>query len=119
MAESWLTKITAKIYRRIPELATANDTLLVDDLIDEALTEIVKYANATAYSTEWDTLLVKCVSTLYNYMGVEGSIKRQANGVSDTYNSSNILSELLSRNICPYIRPVGFVYPSTRFDMPE
>ena len=116
---AWKTKIEKKITNRVPELNSNKNKALLDDLIDDALAQIVIYENASSYNTRWDNLLVNCVVTLYNYLGNEGSISRDANGVNDTYSSSSILSELLSRNITPYIKPTGYQYPSTRFDYPQ
>ena len=115
----WLTKITEKVYRRIPELNTVETNLHLNDLIEEALAQIVRFANANKYSTEWDYVLVECVIRLYNYEGVEGSTQRKANGVEDIYESSDILAPYLSRNIVPYIRPSGYVYSANRFDLPK
>lgn len=122
MAETnnaWLTKITGKITRRIPNLNTSENNERISDLIETALCQIVNYENANSYNTKWDYLLVECVVTLYNYEGVEGSIERRANGVYDVYESANILSPLLARNISPYIRPSGYVYSNNRFDLPK
>lgn len=115
----WLTKITEKVYRRIPELNTVETNLHLNDLIEEALVQIVRFANANKYSTEWDYVLVECVIRLYNYEGVEGSIQRKANGVEDIYESGDILAPYLSKNIVPYIRPSGYVYNANRFDLPK
>ena len=115
----WLTKITEKVYRRIPELNTVETNLHLNDLIEEALAQIVRFANANSYSTEWDYVLVECVIRLYNYEGVEGSIQRKANGVEDIYESGDILAPYLSKNIVPYIRPSGYVYNTNRFDLPK
>lgn len=115
----WLTKITEKVYRRIPELNTVETNLHLNDLIEEALAQIVRFANANKYSTEWDYVLVECVIRLYNYEGVEGSIQRKANGVEDIYESGDILAPYLSKNIVPYIRPSGYVYNDNRFDLPK
>lgn len=116
---TWKNKIEKKITSRVPELGESKNTDLLEDLIDDALAQIVIFENASYYTTKWDNLLVNCVVTLYNYMGNEGSISRDANGVVDTYSSSSILSELLARNITPYIKPSGYVFPATRFDYPE
>lgn len=113
----WKTKITAKIQRRVPELQ--NNNLLLEDLLEEAFCSIVRYANASAYNKEWDSLLVTCVATLYNYMGMEGTTERKANGVLDKYGTSSILTPLLSSNITPCIKPIGYVFGENRFAFPE
>lgn len=117
---TWIEKITEKIKRRVPLIMedTQGESLIID-LIDDALTQIVTYANANAYDKKWDNLLVTSVVTLYNYEGMEGSTSRNANGVSDVYNSSYILSELLASGITPYLRPCGYVYSPNRFDYPK
>ena len=115
----WLTKITEIVNRRIPELNTVETNLHLNDLIEEALVQIVRFANANKYSTEWDYVLVECVIRLYNYEGVEGSIERKANGVDDVYESGDILAPYLSKNIVPYIRPSVYVYNDNRFDLPK
>lgn len=114
---NWITKIKEKILRRVPDLKDNEE--LLNDLIDDAFTQIILHANANAYDRKWDNILVTCVVTLYNYLGVEGSTHRSANGISDDYESSNILSPILSRNIVSYIKPIGYVFPNTRFDMPD
>lgn len=116
---TWYEKIVGKVKRRIPQIDDfENGEFLLEDLIEDALTQIVIFANANAYDKKWDNLLVNCVVTLYNYEGQEGSTSRDANGVNDTYSSSSILSELLSSNISPYIRPCGYGYSSNRFNLP-
>lgn len=115
----WLTRITEKISRRIPELNTVDTNLHLNDLIEEAVYQIVSFANANSYSKEWDYVLVECVIRLYNYEGVEGSISRKANGVEDVYESADILAPYLSKNIVPYIRPSGYSYNPNRFELPK
>ena len=115
---TWLERISAKVQRRIPDLSIESNQGWLIDLIEDALSQIVSYARATKYDTAWDNLLVNCVVTLYNYSGMEGSQSRYANGVRDTYGSSDILSDLLTRNITPFIRPSGYKYPENRFDFP-
>ena len=116
---AWLTRITERIYRRIPDLNTVETNLHLNDLIETALRQIVVFANANSYSTEWDYLLVECVIRLYNYEGMEGTIERKANGVNDVYESSDILSPYLSKHIVQYIRPCGYVYNANRFELPK
>lgn len=113
----WKTKIIGKIQRRVPELAE-ND-LLLEDLLEEAFYAIINYANVNAYNKEWDNLLITCVATLYNYMGMEGTTERRANGVLDFYETSSILTPILSRNICTCIKPSGYVFSEDRFKYPE
>ena len=116
---TWLEKISGKVKRRIPQIDDYEDgEYLLEDLIEDAVCQIVTYANANAYDKKWDNLLVTCVVTLYNYQGQEGSTSRDANGVKDVYSSSSILSELLAANIAPYIRTSGYVYKTDRFDLP-
>ena len=116
---TWLTRITEKITRRIPELNNAETNEHINDLIDTAVRTIVTFANANSYNTEWDYLVIECVVRLYNYEGLEGSIERKANGITDIYESSDILASFLSKNIVPYIRPSGYNYAITRFDLPK
>lgn len=113
----WITNIKNKICTRVVELKDKQE--LLSDLVDDAFHQIMRHSNASAYKREWDNVLVNCVVTLYNYLGVEGSTHRSAGGISDDYESSNILSPILSRNIPTYIKPLGYVFPDTRFDMPE
>lgn len=115
----WLEKIERKVQRRVPELCNDKNKDLLDDLIEDAFQQIVIHANADAYNKAWDNILVNCVVTLYNYLGNEGSLHRSADGVSDTYDSSNILSQILSRNIPSYVKPAGYTFSATRFNMPE
>jgi hypothetical protein len=113
----WKTKITAKIQRRVPELV--DNSLLLEDLLEEAFVSIMRYSNASAYNKEWDSLLVTCVVTLYNYMGMEGSTERRANGIVDFYETSSILTPILSRNITPCIKPLGYVFSEDRYKFPD
>lgn len=116
---TWLERISGKIKRRIPQIDDFEDgELYLDDLIEDALHAIVDYAKADAYDTKWDRLLVTCAVMLFRYDGQEGSLSRSANGVEDTYPSTAILSELLSAEIVPYLRPSGHVYSSTRYNYP-
>ncbi len=116
---TWLEKITGKIKRRIPQIDDFEDgEFLLEDLIEDAVCQIVSFAHANAYDKKWDNILVNCVVMLFNYEGQEGSTSRDANGVKDVYSSSSILSELLAANIAPYIRTSGYVYSSNRFDLP-
>ena len=39
--------------------------------------------------------------------------------VKDEYGTSDILATYLSGNLPQYIRPVGYAYNATRFDLPE
>lgn len=114
---SWLSNIKDKIYRRVPELRS--DENLCEDLIDEAFVEIVKYSNANSYDRLWDSVLVKSVCMLYNTIGTEGSTYRSSLGVSDKYDSTDILATYLQANIKQYIKPVGYVYSQDRFKFPE
>lgn len=117
--DNWLTQITKKVIHRVPDLAFQKNEQLREDLINDAFTQIMIHSQANSYERQWDNLLVNCVVTLYNYLGTEGSVSRTADGISDSYDSSNILSPLLSRNIAPYLRPAGYVYSKTRFDYPD
>ena len=116
---NWIERINAKVQRRIPELAEESNHQLLQDLIEEAFTDIINYSRADKYDTSWDNTLVKCVVTLYNYLGTEGSIYRSFNGIRDEYGSSDILSTILARNIPQYIKPTGYKYSNRRFDYPE
>ena len=67
---TWLEKISGKVTRRIPQIDDYEDgEFLLEDLIEDAVTQIVSFANANAYDKKWDNLLVTCVVTLYNYQG--------------------------------------------------
>lgn len=114
---NWLSKIQKRVISRVPELSENQE--LLNELITEAFEGIMNHSNASSYKQEWDSTLVKCVITLYNYSGVEGSTRRTANGVTDQYESSDIISPILSRNIPHYVKPVGTVLPSSRLKMPE
>lgn len=116
---TWLTKITEKLNRRIPDLNTAETNEHINDLIETSVRCIVNFAKANAYSTDWDYLVVECAVRLYNYEGLEGTIERRANGVIDYYESSDVLAPYLSKHIVPCIRPSGYVYATTRFDLPK
>lgn len=117
---TWLERIELKIQRRIPQIMDIeNGEDLMIDLIDDALREIVNYENANSYDTAHDNLLVTCVVTLFNYEGMEGSKSRNSNGVADEYGRSYILAEILSSAIDPYLRPIGYVYRSNRYDFPK
>lgn len=119
MAGTWLENITQKIKVRIPEVCNnVNEEQKIQNYISDAFYQIMEYSNADKYDRKWDNLLVNCVVTLYNYDGTEGSVSRNANGIQDTYESSNILSVLLSRNITPYLRRTGHRYPQDRFEYP-
>ena len=114
---NWLSTIQKRVTIKIPELNDDQD--LLNELITEAFEGIMNHSQARAYNKDWDSTLVKCVVALYNYSVVEGSTHRSANGVTDDYESSDIIAPLLSRNIPHYIRPVGYVLPSSRFNMPD
>ena len=114
---NWKTNITKRIVTRVPELK--ENTELLNELLEEAFVDIMNHSQATSYNKSWDSTLVTCVVTLYNYSGMEGSTNRSANGVSDTYESSDILSPILSRKIPHYIKPSGYTLPDTRFNMPD
>ncbi len=116
---TWIKRINAKVQRRVPDLKLESNQQLLQDLIEDAFTQIIIYSRADKYKKEWDNVLVNCVVVLYNYMGTEGSIYRSFDGIRDEYESSNILSPILSRNITQYIKPSGHKYPDNRFDMPE
>jgi hypothetical protein len=115
---TWLERISIKVQRRVPDLSAEHNQGWLNDLIEDAFTQIVRYAKADKYDTAWDNLLVSCVVALYNYSGMEGSTSRSADGIRDVYESSNILSQLLSRNITPNIKPSGYKFSPTRFDFP-
>lgn len=114
---SWKDIILKRVYIKVPELKENQD--LAQELIESAFSAIMIHSQATSYKKDWDNTLVNCVSILYNYLGVEGSTRRSANGVVDEYESSHILSTILSRDIPHFIKPVGYVFPNTRFDMPK
>lgn len=114
---SWKTQIKKKIFLKVPELKENNE--LCETLIEDAFSQIMLHTQAVSYKKDWDNVLVTCVATLFNYLGLEGSIQRSANGISDSYESSNILSSILSRSLPHYIKPVGYVFPNTRFNMPD
>ena len=120
MAEiTWLERISLKVQRRVPDLSAEHNQGWLNDLIEDAFTQIVTYAKADKYDTAWDSLLVNCVVALYNYSGMEGSTSRSADGIRDVYESSNILSQLLSRNITPNIKPSGYKFNPNRFNFPK
>lgn len=114
----WITRITEEVIHRVPDLGAKDKEHLREGLIRNAFTKIMLHSQANAYDTSWDSILVDCVVTLYNYLGEEGSISRAAGGVSDTYACSNVLATLLASSIPHYIRPTGYVYSKTRFDYP-
>lgn len=115
---TWKQQITAQIERRIPELKGNED--LLDDYLNSAYKAIMRHTAANKYSSEWDDVLVNAVVMLYNYSGVEGSVERENGGVQDSYETSVILSPLLSRSDLPqYIRPVGYTFAADRFVLPE
>lgn len=114
---SWYETVSAKIIRRVPELA--DKVALVADLVEDALHEIVDYANANSYETKWDRVLIKCVAEKYNTIGVEGSVSRSANGVGDAYESTEPTSQTISRNVAQYVRPSGYVYGELRYSFPN
>lgn len=113
----WSDTILKRVYIRVPELKESPE--LAKELIESAFKAIMIHSQATSYKKDWDNTLVNCVVFLYNYLGVEGSTHRSANGITDTYESSHILSTILSRDIPHYIKPSGYSFPSTRFDMPK
>ena len=113
----WIDTIKSKIEHRNKELADNVD--LVEDLIEDAFYEIMTYANANKYDKAWDRVLVKLVLEKYNTIGIEGSVSRNSGGTSDTYESSEVTSPTISRNISQFIRPSGYQYSPNRFDMPE
>ncbi len=114
---SWKDIILKRVYIKVPELKENQD--LAQELIESAFSAIMIHSQAISYKKDWDNTLVNCVSILYNYLGVEGSTHRSANGIVDEYESSHILSPILSRDIPHYIKPSGYVFPSSRFDMPK
>lgn len=116
---TWSERINEKVVHRVPELGETDKVSLRQQLIDDAFVQIMDYSNANVYNPKWDNLLVNCVVTLYNYLGTEGSDVRVVDGIRDEYNSANILSPLLSRNLTQIIRPIGYIYSSNRFNMPD
>lgn len=114
---TWKERITEKICVRIPELRE-HENLLEGNLAN-AFEQVMLHTNADKYNTNWDNTLVDCVVLLYNYSNVEGSIQRTNGGVSDSYESSNILSSVLSRRLPKYLKPVDYVFSDERFEMPK
>lgn len=114
---AWIDDIQTKITARVPELI--NDSELLQELIDESFYQIVNYTQANSYKKEWDNVLVECVVRAYNYSGLEGSTERSSGGVRDVYESSDVISNFISKRLKQYIRPIGYSYQSTRFDQPK
>lgn len=114
---SWLDNIKEKVIRRIPDLAENNE--LCEDLIDDAFRSIVKYSQSDYYKVEWDNVLVRCVAMLYNNIGVEGSISRSSLSTSDIYSSTNVIDTYVQGTIQQSIRPLGHIFPDTRFNYPN
>lgn len=116
---SWIDDITDKVVRRIPELGAEANEDLCSDLIEDAFRAIVSYSKANSYNTDWDSILVRSVAMLYNDIGTEGLTARTSLGTTDTYYSTDVISELIQGNIPQYIRPSGYVYSAGRFTYPS
>lgn len=114
---AWIDDIKSAVIRRIPQLETQSD--LIEDLIDDAFRYIVNYSHDDSYSTQYDKVLVRAVAMLFNNIGVEGSMSRNANGISDSYNSTDVLASFVASNVKQYIRPSGYEFSSTRYTYPE
>lgn len=116
---TWSEKINERVVHRIPELGQENNVQLRQQLIEDAFSQIMIYTKANSYKREWDYILVNSVVILYNYLGTEGSTTRSVDGIRDEYGTSDILATYLSGNLPQYIRPIGYAYSDSRFDLPE
>ena len=115
---TWLETIKCRVKARNKNIAEDEDMLI--ELITTAFRGIMTYTKSDEYDLNWDDILIDGVIRLYNYSGIEGSIQRTNNGVTDKYESSNVLANFLSTSGLPhYIRPVGTTYSATRFKFPE
>ena len=116
---SWTDDIKEKVVRRIPELGNDENEFLLEDLIDDAFRSIVNHSNADAYKTAWDNVLVRCVAMLYNNIGTEGIVYRSSLDTTDTYDTTNVISSYIQGVIPHYIKPIGHIFPDTRYDYPN
>lgn len=116
---SWKDDITEKIGRKIPALVETQNEDLCEDLLEDAFRSIMSYSKANVYNKQWDGILVRCVCMLYNNIGMEGSLSRESLSTTDTFDSTDIIASFIQRNIPQYIRPVGYSFNPTRFDLPE
>lgn len=116
---SWTDDIKEKIGRRIPALVERENDDMCQDLIEDAFRSIMIYSKANQYNKEWDGIVVRCVCMLYNNIGMEGSTSRESLSTTDTFDSTDIIASFIQRNIPQYVRPVGYVFSPTRFNLPE
>lgn len=114
---SWIDDINEKVIRKIPQLE--NDEDLCNDLIRDVFNEIIIYSKANTYEKQWDNILVRGVAMLYNNLGTEGLTERTSVSTKDTFDSVDVISNLIQSNIQQKIRPIGYSYSSTRFDFPD
>lgn len=115
---SWYENILRRVCVRVPALKEDED--MAYDLIKTAFDDVMNYTRADKYDKSWDSILIKLVILLYNVSGVEGSIVRENGGISDEYESSNIVAVTLSGSNLPhYIRPTGHSFENSRMDFPE
>lgn len=113
---AWIDTIKGEVLRRTPQLE--GQEMLLEDLVDDAFMCIMNYSKANSFDKAWGKTLVRCVAMLYNNLGVEGSVSRSSSGISDSYNSTDILSSFIACNIPQFIRPSGYVYSSNRYGYP-
>ena len=115
----WIDEIKEKVARRVPELGEDANEFLCEDLIEECFREIVKHSGANSYKREWDYTLVRCVAALYNNIGVEGLLARSSLSTGDTFANVEVIAPIIVANIPQYIKPLDYVYSSTRFNLPQ
>ena len=116
----WEDKVATKIKNRleIDNTDTSQDSLIKEYIYD-TFVEIINYTNADSFKKEYEPTLISCVVALWRRRGVEGTISRSAGGISEHYDNSVVIAPIIASKIPQIIRPLGHIYPSTRYDFPK
>ena len=118
MDNAWEKKILIRIKTRLGiETSDTKKDELLRDYIKDSFVEIVRYTHSNSYDLSYDSKLIQCVVFLYNKRGVEGVVSRNANGISDNFDTALEIAPILA-TMPQNIKPVGYKYSSNRFEYP-
>ncbi|CAM2361095.1 phage head-tail connector protein [Listeria seeligeri] len=98
--------LKAKVLRRLPDFeASGGDTLLLDDIIEEACEDTLSETNQTEISSSMESIVIDIAVIKYNRVGTEGLASDSQGGVSNSY--LNEYPESLKRKIAKHRKMKG------------
>lgn len=115
---NWKNDIINGAKARLGESAEMYSDALLNEYLEDGVRDIVEYGNLKAYDKRYDNVLKKYIVLACNTQGIEGERSHQSNGITRNYGIANPLSLLIASNVKQALRPLSFVYPADRFDLP-